>query len=228
MVIGAVRLVGYVRVSREDEHPENQEFAIYQWAAKSGHQIIDVVRDVGVSGAVPPWSRDGWVKVVSALESGRADGVVVYALDRVARSLWDVADVYRRFEERGWVLFSVREEWLNSIDPNIRKLIIAILGWAGEMEREFIKERTKEALARLKAEGKHVGRPSKWNAEIRAKIIEALRQGKSLRQACTELGISYRTAWEHLKNDPEYKLIVEQNKHKRKVLYLNHRTQPQG
>ncbi len=211
-----MRLIGYVRVSQEDEHPENQEFAIYQWSARSGHQIIDVVRDVGVSGAIHPWSRDGWKRVIDALRQGLAQGVVVYALDRVARSLWSIADVYRQFEENNWVLFSVREEWLNSIDPNIRKLIIAVLGWAGEMEREFIRERTKEALARLKAEGKHVGRPPKWNNEVRARIIDGLRQGKSLKQICSELGIGYSTAWAHIKDDPEYRALIEKNRHKPK------------
>ncbi len=82
------------------------------------------------------------------------------------------------------------------------------------MEREFIKERTREALARLKAEGKHLGRPPKWSNEVRAKIIEGLKAGKSLRQVCAELGIGYRTAWEHLKNDPEYKPLITQNKRK--------------
>jgi DNA invertase Pin-like site-specific DNA recombinase len=49
-----MRLIGYVRVSQPDEQPENQEYAIYKWAASAGHQVVDIVRDVGVSGAVPP------------------------------------------------------------------------------------------------------------------------------------------------------------------------------
>ncbi len=80
-----MRLVAYIRVSREDERPENQEYAVYRWAAEKGHQIVDTVRDVGVSGALPPAQRPGWQKVIQLLES--ADGVVVYALDRVARLL---------------------------------------------------------------------------------------------------------------------------------------------
>lgn len=49
----------------------------------------------------------------------KADGVVVYALDRVARSLWDLAAVVKELEARNRLLVSVREEWLQSIDPKI-------------------------------------------------------------------------------------------------------------
>ncbi|MFZ8807912.1 MAG: recombinase family protein, partial [Pyrobaculum sp.] len=94
--------MAYIRVSREDEQPENQEFAVYRWAAERGHQIIEAVRDVGVSGALPPGERPGWQKVTQLLES--ADGVVVYALDRIARSLWDLATVVRELEARGKIL----------------------------------------------------------------------------------------------------------------------------
>ncbi|MFZ8810102.1 MAG: recombinase family protein, partial [Pyrobaculum sp.] len=63
-----MRLVAYIRVSRDDEQPENQEYAIFKWAAERGHQVVEVVRDVGVSGALPPGERPGWQKVVQLLE----------------------------------------------------------------------------------------------------------------------------------------------------------------
>ena len=197
-----MRLVAYIRVSRDDEQPENQEFAIFKWAAERGHQVVEAVRDVGVSGALPPSQRPGWQKVVQLLES--ADGVVVYALDRVARSLWDLATVVRELETKGKLLLSVREEWLQNVDPKVRQLIISVLGWAAEMEREFIRERTREALARLKAQGKYVGRPPKWSEQIRRRIIDLVRRGLTLKEACQLVGVGYTTALKHLSKDPEY------------------------
>jgi DNA invertase Pin-like site-specific DNA recombinase len=197
-----MRLVAYVRVSRDDEQPENQEHAIYRWAAERGHQVVETVRDVGVSGALPPAQRPGWQKAMQLLES--ADGVVVYALDRVARSLWDLAAVVKELEAKGKVLMSVREEWLQNVDPRVRQLIISILGWAAEMEREFIRERTREALARLKAQGKLVGRPPKWSEATRRRIIDLVRRGLTLKEACRVVGVGYTTALKHLSKDPEY------------------------
>jgi DNA invertase Pin-like site-specific DNA recombinase len=197
-----MRLVAYVRVSRDDERPENQEYAIFKWAAERGHQVVETVRDVGVSGALPPAQRPGWRRVLELLK--QADGVVAYALDRIARSLWDLAAVVRELEGRGKLLLSVREEWLQSVDPKVRQLIISILGWAAEMEREFIRERTKEAIARLKAQGKHVGRPPKWSEATRRRIIDLVRRGLTLKEACQLVGIGYRTAQRYLSRDPEY------------------------
>jgi len=197
-----MRLVAYIRVSRDDEQPENQEYAIFKWAAERGHQVVEVVRDVGVSGALPPGERPGWQKVVQLLES--ADGVVVYALDRAARSLWDLASVVRELESKGKLLLSVREEWLQNVDPRVRQLIISVLGWAAEMEREFIRERTREAIARLKAQGKYVGRPPKWSEQTRRRIIDLVRRGLTLKEACQLAGVSYTTALKRLSKDPEY------------------------
>jgi Site-specific recombinases, DNA invertase Pin homologs len=197
-----VRLVGYIRISREDEQPENQEHAIYRWAAERGHQVVGITKDVGVSGALPPAQRPGWQRVMQLLE--QADGVVVYALDRVARSLWDLAAVVKELEARGKIMLSVREEWLQSIDPKVRQLVVVMLGWAAEMEREFIQERTREALASLKAQGKHVGRPPKWSEATRRRIIDLVRRGLTLKEACQLAGVGYRTAQRYLSKDPEY------------------------
>jgi DNA invertase Pin-like site-specific DNA recombinase len=197
-----MRFAAYVRVSRDDEQPENQEHAIFRWAAERGHQVAEVVRDVGVSGALPPAQRPGWQRVMQLLE--QIDGVVVYALDRVARSLWDLATVVRELEAKGKLLVSVREEWLQNIDPRVRQLIISVLGWAAEMEREFIRERTREALMRLKAQGKYVGRPPKWSEATRRRIIDLVRRGLTLKEACQLVGVGYTTALKHLSKDPEY------------------------
>jgi len=199
-----MRLVGYVRVSREDENPENQEHAIQNYVQTKEYQLVGIEKDIGVSGALSPLEREGFRKVVEKLERKEADGVIVYALDRIARSLWELSTVVKEFDQKGWQIISVREDWLNSLDPKIRSLIVAILGWAGEMEREFIKERTKEALARLKAEGVKLGRPTKWNKQVRKKILDLVKKGITLKDACKVVGIGYSTAKRYLSKDKEY------------------------
>ena len=205
-----MRLVGYVRVSREDENPENQEHAIQNYVQAKGYQLVEIEKDIGVSGALPPLEREGFRKVVEKLERKEADGVIVYALDRIARSLWELSTVVKEFDQKGWQIISIREDWLNILDPKIRSLIIAILGRAGEMERELIRERTKEALARLKAEGVRLGRRPKWNKEVRKKILDLVKKGITLKDACKVVGIGYSTAKRYLSKDKEYiKLRME-------------------
>ncbi|MDW8004922.1 MAG: recombinase family protein [Thermofilaceae archaeon] len=156
-----MKLVAYMRVSDVSENIENQRYAILEFAARHGYQVSSFFEDVGVSGALPPLGRPGFAKAFNALKE--CDGMVVYALDRVARSLSELVDIVRKIEDMGKVVVSVRESWLNELDPRIRSLIVAVLGWAGEMEREFIRERTREALKRARMQGKKVGRPRKVN-----------------------------------------------------------------
>jgi len=191
-----MKLVGYVRVSEESENPENQRYAIYQFCARSGHQLIDVYEDIGVSGALPPRDRPAFSKLMKALD--QVDGVIVYALDRIARSLVELVDVVRELESKGKVVISVREEWLQQLDPKVRSLIVAVLGWASEMEREFIRSRTKEALMRLKAQGKQLGRPRKINESIARRAIEYIQRGYTLRDTAKVLGVGYTTLARYL------------------------------
>jgi DNA invertase Pin-like site-specific DNA recombinase len=198
-----MKLVGYVRVSWEAENPENQKYAIYEWAAKNGHIIVAIYEDIGISGVLSPKERPGFQKVLKELEN--ADGVVVYALDRLARSMIELVDVVREIEEKGKVVLSVRESWLQSLDPKVRSLILAFLGWSAEMEREFIKSRTKEALARLKAQGKRLGRPVTVDKEVAENAIKYIEKGYSLKDVAKLLGVGYTTLARFLTTDPEFR-----------------------
>jgi len=195
-----VKLLAYVRVSEESENVENQLYSIYQWCARAGHQVLDVYEDIGVSGALPPVERPGFRKLLEALDG--ADGVVVYALDRIARSLGELVEVFKLLESKGKVVVSVRESWLQQLDPAVRKLIIAILGWAAEMERMFISERTKLALARLKAKGVKLGRPRKVNEAVAMEAIKYIERGLSLKEAAKLLGVGYKTLARFIHDSP--------------------------
>lgn len=193
-----MKLIAYVRVSREDENPENQLYAIKQYCSLKGYVVVDVVVESGVSGALEPNRRVGFRRVVDALKSRLADGVIVYALDRIARSLWSLAEIFKTFDENGWVIMSVREDWINILDKHIKNLIIAIIGWAGEMERMFISERTKEALRRVRNEGRKLGRPRIPEEKI-SEVLKLMENGMSMRRACMEVGVSYSTVKRKIK-----------------------------
>jgi len=195
-----VRLLAYVRVSEETENPENQKFAIYEWAARTGHQVLEVYEDVGVSGALPPAERPGFKRLLEALDG--ADGIVVYALDRLARSLSELVEVFKTLEARGKVIISVRESWLQHLDPPVRKLVVAVLGWAAEMEQRFISERTKLALQRLKARGVKLGRPRKVTEATALEAIRYVERGYTLKDAAKILGVGYTTLARLIHSNP--------------------------
>jgi len=191
--MGIPRLaVGYTRVSREDENIENQVFEIQRFAEQSGITLVGVFKDVGVSGAKPAMERDGFKRMLSVLETlPTVRTIIVLDLTRLGRDMIDVLNTYRYLTERGYDILFVKHPELNitqasPLGETIRKAIIAVLSIVAEMERAFIRERTKVAIARAKAQGKRVGRPLSVELPI-DKVQELLDKGLTLYDVYKEL-----------------------------------------
>jgi len=93
---------------------------------------------------------DAWAGAFSVL--------IVWSLDRITREGAEGAlRVIRKFRERGCIIVSVQESWLNG-SPEVQDVLVAFAGWRAEQESRHRSERIKAGLARRKAEGGHVGR----------------------------------------------------------------------
>jgi putative DNA-invertase from lambdoid prophage Rac len=88
---------------------------------------------------------------------GKFSVLIVWALDRIVREgPEDALRIFREFSERGCVILSVRESWLNG-SPEVQGLMISIAGWMAQQESRRRSERTRAGMARAKAEGKRIG-----------------------------------------------------------------------
>jgi len=110
--------------------------------------------------------------------------IIVLDLTRLGRDMIDVLNTYKYLTERGYDILFVKHPELNitqasPLGETIRKAIIAVLSIVAEMERAFIRERTKIAIARAKAQGKRVGRPPAVELPLN-RIQELLNNGLSL------------------------------------------------
>jgi DNA invertase Pin-like site-specific DNA recombinase len=156
--------VGYARVSIEGEDIGNQVHAIEEYAKTNNLTLVGVFRDVGVSGAKPALEREGFRQLLTALESMPAiRTIIVFDITRLGRDMLDVMDTYKYLTEKGYDILFVKHPELNVIQSTplgeaIRKATLAMLSVTAEIERALISERTKSALARAKAMGKHIGR----------------------------------------------------------------------
>ncbi len=156
--------VGYARVSREDEDINNQVHAIEDYSEQNNLTLVGVFKDVGVSGAKPALEREGFRQLLTALESMPAiKTIIVFDITRLGRDMLDVMDTYKYLTEKGYNILFVKHPELNVIQSTplgeaIRKATLAMLSVTAEIERALISERTKSALARAKAMGKHIGR----------------------------------------------------------------------
>jgi DNA invertase Pin-like site-specific DNA recombinase len=156
--------VGYARVSIEGEDINNQIHAIENYSKQNNLTLVGVFKDIGVSGAKPAMERDGFKQMLSALESMPAiRTIIVFDITRLGRDMLDVMDTYKYLTEKGYNILFVKHPELNVIQSTplaeaIRKATLAMLSVTAEIERALISERTRTALARAKAMGKHIGR----------------------------------------------------------------------
>lgn len=148
----------WIRVSKDEQHPENQEAQLRAWAERLQLDISAVYRLPGFSasrGEQEPVLR----KMLDDAAFGDFSLLLVTSLDRLERrGIGQMHTLIQRIAHAGVSLRSLNEPWVDTTGPT-RDLFIAIFAWLAEQESRKISERTKAGIARRKAEGLPVGRP---------------------------------------------------------------------
>ena len=203
MSLKMVVYLGYARVSRADENVENQIQAIKRFVGEYGKEI-KIFTDVGVSGVIPAKKRKGFKEMLAYIHQIRKKRgeeeeirLYVYEVSRIGRDMLDTVLMIKKLEEElGVKVFSVseKEQFLNTQEESIRKLILSIFAWAAERERELISQRTKEGLRRAVEEGKHIGRPKITLDKKQLKQIKKYQElGLNLSAISKIIGVPYFT-----------------------------------
>jgi DNA invertase Pin-like site-specific DNA recombinase len=181
----------YARVSRTDDtqHPENQVHDLTAWAGRLGYDLVKVYVDKQ-SGAKD--DRPGLKDALRAAHRREYDVLLVAALDRVSRGgVLATMGILERLARSGVGLKSLREEHLDTANPLMRELLVALYAVFAKMERANFADRIRSGMARARREGKHVGRP---RVEIDVDQAQrAVAKCGSLRTAAAYLGVSLGT-----------------------------------
>jgi DNA invertase Pin-like site-specific DNA recombinase len=136
--------------------------------------------------------------MLEIIKSDSVDAILVYELSRVGRTFWDTLDAIKAIEEYAPLIScSPRETFLQSTEPSVRKLMIGILTWVAEREREMLVQRTKDGMRRAKESGKNIGRPQ---AMVDKNILVKLLADNTPRsRIAKDLGISKATLYKELR-----------------------------
>lgn len=165
-----MKTVLYLRVSKSDMNIENQLPALRQIALSRGLDVVDVIVET-MSGSKK--ARPGLTKLLRGAHEGRYNVVIVWALDRLGRTMGGVLDTVTELDRVGCRVVSHQESWLQ-MDGPVRSLLVAIFAWVAEQERARLIERTQAGLATARREGKTLGRP-----RVSLDIDEAFRLRKA-------------------------------------------------
>lgn len=142
--------------------------------------------------------REGFNRLMDALRAG--DVLVVWKLDRLARSLKQLMEVMERLNQLGADL-QVLTQNIDTTTPAGR-MMFGIFAVIAEFERDLIRERTLAGLSAARARGRLGGRPRKMTARKLKVALALLREQKlSVSSVVKELGISRSTLYAYVRGD---------------------------
>src|ERR1700758_835584 len=158
-------LIGYARVSTSEQE------AAAQGTALKAAGCERIYRERAAGGR---WDRPELHRLLDQLRKG--DGLVVWKLDRLSRSLRDVLTIMERLADAGTGFRSLTEA-IDTTTPAGR-MMMQMVGAFAEFERAMIRERTSAGLAAARAEGRVGGRRKKLDAAKRREIAESVVSGR--------------------------------------------------
>jgi DNA invertase Pin-like site-specific DNA recombinase len=142
-----------MRVSSVDQHPETQLYDLRQMAAQRGLEVVQEYTD-RISGAKA--RRPGLDQMMQDARRGRFDIVLVWASDRIARSVKHFLEVLDELNRLEVEFISFREN-IDTGGP-LGRAIVVIIAAIAELERNLIIERVRAGMRRARLEGRHIGR----------------------------------------------------------------------
>lgn len=181
------RVFAYCRVSTTDQTTENQlqEIAAAGFAVDPRRAIEETI-----SGSVAASERPGFGRLVDKLEAG--DVLVVTKLDRLGRNAMDVRATVEALQGLGVRVHCLALGGLD-LTSAAGKMTMGVIAAVAEFERDLLVERTHAGLARAKAEGKAIGRPSSLNAQQVQEVRTRLAAGAPIATLARDFDTSRQT-----------------------------------
>ena len=191
---------GYVRVSSRDQNEERQMIAMQEFGVEKKQIYLD--KQSGKD-----FERPQYQKLLRKLKSG--DTLVIKSIDRLGRNYDEILVQWRAITKQKKAAIVVLDMPLLDTRQNrdltgtlIADIVLQLLSYVAQTEREFIKQRQKEGIAAAKARGVRFGRePMERPAEYNNVYLLWKQEEISAREAGRRLNISYKTFLRWARND---------------------------
>ena len=183
---------GYVRVSTREQNLDRQLMAMREF----GIPEKQIVREK-LSGK--DFERPAYVRLLKKMKSG--DTLVIKSIDRLGRNYDEILEQWRIItKEKGAAIVVLDMPLLDTRQGRdltgtlIADIVLQLLSYVAQTEREFIRQRQAEGIAAARARGVHLGRPAMEQPGNFSEVYAAWSEGQySARKAAKHLNISYKT-----------------------------------
>ena len=183
---------GYVRVSTKEQNEDRQIIAMEEFGVASDHIVLD--KQSGKN-----FERPGYQRLVQKLEAG--DTLVIKSIDRLGRNYEEILEQWRLLTKEKQVAIVVLDMPLLDTRQGrdltgilIADIVLQLLSYVAQTEREFNRQRQAEGIAAAKARGVHFGRKFKDRGENYGSVMAAWKRGElSDRAAAKQLGVAHGT-----------------------------------
>ena len=176
----------YARVSTKKQETEMQLHDLRKYVARQEWEAVEYIEKASSVKKRPVFER-----LLKDAQAGAVDVILVWRIDRFARSMQDFVSITLQLKSWKVRLLSVTES-VDSGDENpFAQFMMKLLGLLAELERNIIVERVRAGLEEAKRQGKHCGRPKIVFRRDRARELRA--QGMSWRKISAELEVPFAT-----------------------------------
>lgn len=213
-------IYGYLRVSSDEQDVNSQKQGVVKFAEAREWKIDEYITDEGVSGGKDPDKRN----LGPLLKRLQKDDIVIAAeISRLGRDLYMVMDILHFCMKTGCKIYTVKDNF--SLDDNIQSKVLAFaFGLAAEIERQMIRQHTKEGLKLRMKLGVLLGRPigGKTDPDVmcppeqKEKIIEQFNWGVPERRLAENFNIDRNTLtrWLHRWGIKPSRMVERQERQK--------------
>lgn len=184
ILITGMRVIGYARVSSDDQDLTIQLQEIKKFCEYRNFELVKIYTDKSTGANI---ERDGFIDMIKSIETNTQgiEGVVVFKIDRMGRSLKNLLDIIDTFGKNHIQFISITDNFDTTTNQGI--LFFQVIGAIAEYERKLIKERTTLGIAQAQKDGVRFGRPKKHidMTAVRADITAGIPKTK----VCKKYGI---------------------------------------
>jgi DNA invertase Pin-like site-specific DNA recombinase len=190
--------IAYIRVSTKDQNEARQIDAMIQEGIEPENFYVDKASGKN-------FDRIQYKALLKAARPN--DVIVVKSLDRLGRNYEEIREQFKNITERGIHINILDTPLLNTDQvlnggltmKFISDIILSVLGYVAEQERDNIKHRQGEGIRAAKRAGKRFGRPSKMSKDFSRIAASVIDGNITIKEACNMLGISRKTFYNHAK-----------------------------